>query len=453
MANVLLLTWGSGGDIAPMMQIGQGLRARGHEVTLITSYNYAERARQAGLRFAALHSSEEAERFLQDVDRLARPIEFIRHFRQHLLPRIPHEYAVIRQHYRPGDTILVCLDITRPTGQLSAEKLSIPFVLFYSNPKHVEFRFGRFATTQASLDRSDSFGAEIRAVLGLPPVEDPQVWERGLACRLGHWPEWFAPLGEELPFAVTPIGFIFDRSSDPLPAEVQAFLEAGPPPVLITHGTSLPKDPAFFHASAAACQRLGQRALLDTGHAALVPEPLPASVAWFRYAPYGNLMPHMRAIIHHGGVGTVGAALLAGIPQLLLPAGHDRRDNALNVRRLGVGDLLPPPQWRAERIAEVLGRLLDSPSVQARCQELAGWMRQLDPVATACDLIEAVLAGQHAAESAAAAQVQQASEVVILENGRDAELSQRLSHLSPEKRALLAARLRRQTGHDDQMTR
>src|SRR4029079_11938829 len=97
MANVLLLTWGTGGDVVPMVRIGQGLKARGHEVTLITSYSHEARARQAGLRFAGLNSAEENERFLQDVNRLARPIEFIRHFRQRLVPRIPHEYAVIRQ--------------------------------------------------------------------------------------------------------------------------------------------------------------------------------------------------------------------------------------------------------------------------------------------------------------------------------------------------------------------
>jgi hypothetical protein len=84
-------------------------------------------------------------------------------------------------------------------------------------------------------------------------------------------------------------------------------------------------------------------------------------------------------------------------------------------------------------------------------------MREMDPVATACELIEGVLADRNAVGSVAAAQVQPASEVVILENTLDAALRQDLGQLSPEKRALLAARLRRQTqhdpSHDDKMTR
>jgi rhamnosyltransferase subunit B len=448
MANVLLLTWGSGGDVVPMVRIGQGLRARGHEVTLISSYSYEGLAQSAGLRFAGLESAEETERFLQDVDQLARPIEFIRHFRQHLLPRIPREFAIIQQHCRPGDTILVCLDITRSTGQLSAEKLNIPFVLFYSNPKHVEFRFGRFATTQSSIDRSDSFGAEIRAALDLPPVADRDAWERGPACRLGQWATWFASLGPEVPFAVTPIGFIFDHAPEALPAAVEAFLAAGPPPILVTHGTSSPKDVAFFHASAAACQRLGERGLLVTSHAEFVPDPLPQGIACFPYVPYGSLLPRVRALVHHGGIGTCGAAMEAGIPQLLLPSGYDRRDNALNVRRLGVGDFVLPTQYQAETVAAALAQLVASPAVQARCQEVAGWMRASDPVAAACDGIEGVLAGRHAEHSPAAAQSRPAPEPILLENNLDAALRQHLGDLSPEKRALLAARLKKRAQQD-----
>ena len=264
-------------------------------------------------------------------------------------------------------------------------------------------------------------------------------------CRLGHWPAWFAPLGPEVPFAVTPIGFIFDRSDEPLPAEVEAFLAAGPPPILISHGTSLPKHPSFFSASAAACQRLGERGLLVTSRAEFVPDSLPEGVAHFPYVPYGSLLPRVRALVHHGGIGTCGAAMEAGIPQLLLPAGYDRRDNAFNVKRLGVGDFVRPHHWRPEIIAQALAPLLSSPDVQLACRQLAALMRDSDPVATACDWIESVLAhGPAGALRAAPAGRRQASETVILENRLEAPLRQQLGRLSPEKRALLAARLRRQ---------
>jgi rhamnosyltransferase subunit B len=440
MANVLLLTWGTGGDIRPMARIGSGLKARGHEVTLITSDAYADVARQAGLQFAGLESAEETRAFLQEVNRLESPIEFARHYRQRLLPRMPLEYAVIEQHYRPGDTILVSHIVKSATGHLSAEKLKIPFVLFYGAPINIELRFGRFAVTKSFIERNDSFSAEIRAALDLP-----YPWGGGPVCRLGHWPAWFAPLGPEVPFAVTPIGFIFDHSNDPLPPAVQTFLAAGPPPILITHGTSLPKDPAFFSASAAACQRLGERGLLVTSRAELVPDPLPEGVAHFPYVPYGSLLPYLRAMIHHGGLGTVGAAMEAGIPQLLLPAGYDRRDNASNVKRLGVGDFVRPHQWRPEIIAQALAPLLSSPDVQLACRQLAAAMREGDPVATACDWIESVLARRStAALRAVSAGRRQAAEAVILESRLEAPLRQQFGRLSPEKRALLAARLRRQ---------
>jgi hypothetical protein len=128
--------------------------------------------------------------------------------------------------------------------------------------------------------------------------------------------------------------------------------------------------------------------------------------------------------------------MLAAIPQLLLPAGHDRRDNALNLRRLGIADFLLPAQWQPEKVALALERLLNAPEVQARCREVAGWLRAADPVATACDLIEAALAAPDAS-----APPRPRADVLILESNLDEGLRRRLRDLSPEKRALLAARL------------
>jgi rhamnosyltransferase subunit B len=391
MANVLLLTWDSGGDVVPMMRIGGGLKARGHTVTLVANSVYQGHARQADLNFAALDSLEEAEQFLGDLNRLARPLDVVRYFRQRLLPRLPRYYETIRQRERPGETILVSFDMSRIVGQPIAEKLNAPFVLLYSAPKHVKYGFGRFTATQSGLDEATALLFEARSAVGLPAHDDLAAWERGVASRLGHWPEWFGPPGHDLPFGVEPIGFLFDRSDHPLPNAVQAFLETGTRPVLITHGTSAPQDPRFFRASIEACRRLGLRALLVTQRAELLPQLPPERAAWFRYVPYGSLMPRVRAVIHHGGIATCGVAMRAGIPQLLLPAGLDRRDNALNLRRLGIADLLPPAQWHPETIAATLAHLVASPAIQVRCRQLASRVQAADPVASACDLIEAAL--------------------------------------------------------------
>jgi UDP:flavonoid glycosyltransferase YjiC (YdhE family) len=96
----------------------------------------------------------------------------------------------------------------------------------------------------------------------------------------------------------------------------------------------------------------------------------------------------MGAVIHHGGIGTLGCALSAGVPQLVLPLGADRPDNAERLQRLGVAEYLPPPQWKPELIADALRRLLDSPAVLHRCKEFAKRLENANAVKVACDVIE-----------------------------------------------------------------
>jgi rhamnosyltransferase subunit B len=105
-------------------------------------------------------------------------------------------------------------------------------------------------------------------------------------------------------------------------------------------------------------------------------------------------MPCLGAVIHHGGINTTALALRAGVPQLVLPAGHDRPDNAATalalragvpqlvlpaghdrpdnaerVERLGAGRLVRRPDWSAAAVAAGL-EALRSPAILARCEEL-----------------------------------------------------------------------------------
>jgi hypothetical protein len=53
--------------------------------------------------------------------------------------------------------------------------------------------------------------------------------------------------------------------------------------------------------------------------------------------PLDCVLPHATAFVHHGGAGSVLAALAAGVPQLIVPGMGDRRHNAVVVARRGAG--------------------------------------------------------------------------------------------------------------------
>ncbi|HEX7080592.1 MAG TPA: nucleotide disphospho-sugar-binding domain-containing protein [Gammaproteobacteria bacterium] len=105
------------------------------------------------------------------------------------------------------------------------------------------------------------------------------------------------------------------------------------------------------------------------------------------------------AIVHHGGVGTTGQALRSGRPMLVVPHSHDQPDNALRVCRLGVARKLPPRQYRAERVARELERLLDG-TYRARAEAIAAVVRGEGGADAAAEAIERLLRAEHRLPSA-----------------------------------------------------
>ena len=58
---------------------------------------------------------------------------------------------------------------------------------------------------------------------------------------------------------------------------------------------------------------------LDRKDAAIVEEPLPAEILLIKSAPHDWLFKQIDAAAHHGGSGTTGASLRAGIPTIIKP--------------------------------------------------------------------------------------------------------------------------------------
>jgi UDP:flavonoid glycosyltransferase YjiC (YdhE family) len=120
----------------------------------------------------------------------------------------------------------------------------------------------------------------------------------------------------------------------------------------------------------------------------LVPRHLPEEVKRFRYLPFGSVMGRAAAVIHHGGIGTSGQALAARAPQLVLPLGIDRPDNAARLQRLGVAESLPAIRWDADWIARSLRRLLNSDEVERNYRLLQPRLDGMDAPSGAAAVIE-----------------------------------------------------------------
>jgi UDP:flavonoid glycosyltransferase YjiC (YdhE family) len=111
--------------------------------------------------------------------------------------------------------------------------------------------------------------------------------------------------------------------------------------------------------------------------------PMPANVRPVGWVPLPALLPHADAIVHHGGAGTVLAALAFGVPQLVIPGPGDRRHNGELVARPGAGLTGAP-------LRSTITRLLADDGLRSAAAEVRAEIAAMpDPA----DVAAAVLAG------------------------------------------------------------
>lgn len=214
-----------------------------------------------------------------------------------------------------------------------------------------------------------------RARLGLPRVGDITTH---ILCRnpiLAMEPE-LAPLPPEWPDADV-IGYLDPGDGDPLPAEIEAFLERGPAPIYIGFGSMPDVDPRvttllFVEAT----RRAGVRAVISRGWADFGGEQLPEHCIAVGPVSHPRLFPHMAAIVHHGGAGTTAAAARAGKPQLIVPHVADQFFFGNLVHEIGVGVRpLRRPQLQVEVLTARLRSLLEDAAMRERAAELGEKIR------------------------------------------------------------------------------
>lgn len=112
---------------------------------------------------------------------------------------------------------------------------------------------------------------------------------------------------------------------------------------------------------------------------------LPPEILQIQSAPHDWLFQQVDAAAHHGGSGTTGASLRAGIPTIIRPFFGDQFFFAGRVEDLGVGIYLK--KWGVQSFARALWEATHSTRMQTRAEVLGGQIRAENGVDTAIQAI------------------------------------------------------------------
>ena len=410
--RILLSPAGSHGDVHPFVGLGVALKARGHEVHLLTADHFRHLAADNHFDdFAATMTEADFQTMTNDplLWHPRRGLEAV--FNPAIIgPAIRRTYALIAERYKPGETVVLA-GVLSHAARLANENLGVPLATVHLQPmamysvenpaRYATFvsirwlpRVGRRAFYRMGDFVIDRMAApvlnEFRQELGLPRVKRVYSrWVNSPQLVVGLFPEWYGT-APDWPPQTRLTGFVrYDQAAGGVPAEVEAFLSNGEPPIVFTFGSAMRQGAELFRVSAEACKLLGKRGLLLARGKEQIPSELPPTILHAEYAPFSKVLPRAAAVVHHGGIGTCAQALAAGVPQLVVPLAFDQPDNAERLGKLGVGRWIGRRRFKPKRAAKVLRELLAMP--RGACERWAKAMAEGDPVREACEHIEGLV--------------------------------------------------------------
>lgn len=417
MPIVSIVTSGSRGDVQPYVALGAGLKAAGYRVRLMGTVNFAGLASDAGLEFHSTGPS--VEELLQSpewraVTENGNFLTILARMRSEMRGRAAESAAILPPLLAGSDLILAGMSVFGGVHSI-AGALKIPLVeshVFpftptsaFPSPLVPNLPFGRalnrlsfHVTRQVFWHSLKAADQATRQVLGLKKAP---FWGPFGALARSRTPVLYGYSGHVLPrpadwsaqHHLTGYWFLDEPAGWAPPAELAAFLAAGPPPVYIGFGSMGSRDPREAGRIALeALERSGQRGVLASGWGGLSLSELPDSVHMISAIPHSWLFGRMAAVVHHGGAGTTAAGLRAGVPSIIVPFMGDQPFWGKRVAELGVG---PPPiprkQLSADRLAAAISAAVADADMRRQAGELGRRLRAEDGVGAAVALIDRAL--------------------------------------------------------------
>ncbi|MEU1736011.1 glycosyltransferase [Streptosporangium sp. NPDC020145] len=403
--RVVLSTYGSRGDVEPLVALAVRLREHGVEVRVCAppDEDFARRLAGVGVPLVPVGPSARALTTAAPPsagDLPRRAAEVIAGQFEALVPAAEGCDALVATGMMPA-----------AAGALSvAERLGVPSVsvtfqqLTLPSPYHAPLAYPGRPFPPEVTDRrtlwdldarniNELFGEALnvnRTAAGLPPVDDVRGYVVGERPWLATDPV-LDPWRETPELDVVQTGAWTLPDERPLPAELTAFLDAGEPPVYVGFG-SMPMRSVKAEAVVEAVRARGRRVVLARGWADLAPIGGRDDCFVVGEVNHQALFARVAAVVHHGGAGTTTTATRAGAPQVVVPQAADQPYWAGRVAELGVGVAHDGPAPTAESLSAALGAIL-SPETRARATAVADTVRA-DGTAVAARLLLDMIGGK-----------------------------------------------------------
>ena len=407
--KIVVVCWGTTGDVYPVLALVERLLERGHQVRVCAPALYRDKILEIGAEFYEIGVAFDLAEFHAAMDAIIPKRDPL------AMLRLIVEEAIVRrgeQWYRDcltameGFDIAICHSVDIP-AQEAAIRNGIPWFSVTYCPgfiKSLDFapypfpNWGRtfnaivWKLAQLRLAPSVdalfnqfimSVGGEPRASVALDGMYSPYL------NLIAASPTLCPPANFPSNHKFTGVWHLASPTYIP-PPELVAFLAEGPPPIIISFGSMGGSNgPKTTEILIDAVRRTNQRAIIQAGWGKLGTQKAVPDIFCTEYVPHQWLFPQGCCVVHHGGAGTTASVCRAKVPSVIVAHNADQPYWGKRLSDLGVAPKhLHRRSLTAERLAKRIKHVLATPAMTARAQVLGKQMETEDGLTTAVELIE-----------------------------------------------------------------
>ncbi|PYI32230.1 sterol 3-beta-glucosyltransferase [Aspergillus indologenus CBS 114.80] len=413
--RITCLTIGSRGDVQPYIALCKGLLAEGHRPRIATHAEFGPWVRKHGIEFAPVEG-DPAELMRICVENGMFTYSFLKEastkFRGWIDDLLSSAWKACQ------DSDLLIESPSAMAGIHIAEALRIPYFRAFTMPwtrtrayPHAfavpEYKMGgaynyityvmfdnvfwKAIAGQVNRWRKNELGLKATGLDKMQPNKVPFLYNYSptVVPPPLDYPDWIR---------ITGYWFLNEGTDWTPPADLMGFIrrarDDGKKIVYIGFGSIVVSDPsALTRTVVEAVQKADVRCILSKGwsdrlgdpSSAKAEIPLPPEIFQIQAAPHDWLFSQIDAAAHHGGAGTTGASLRAGVPTIIKPFFGDQFFFGTRVEDLGVGICMK--RLNVSVFSRALWEATHSERMIVKARELGKQIRSEDGVDTAIQAI------------------------------------------------------------------
>ena len=407
--KIVVVGWGTTGDVYPVLALVERLLGRGHQVSVCALSLYRDKILEIGAEFYEIEVEFDLEEMHTAMDAIIPkrdPLAMLRLIVEEGIVRRGGQWYQDCLTAMKGADLVICHSVDIP-AQEAAIRNEIPWLTVTYCPgiiKCLDFapypfpNWGRafnaiaWKIAQWRLTSSidplfnqfiASIGGKPRASVMLDGMYSPYL------NLIAASPTLCPPADFPPNHKFTGVWHLASPSYTP-PPELANFLTEGPPPVIITFGSmggSNGRETTEILIDAV--RRTNQRAIIQAGWGQLGTREALPDIFSTEYVPHQWLFPQGCCVVHHGGAGTTASVCRAKVPSIVIAHNADQPYWGKCLSDLGVAPKhLHRRDLTTERLAKRIQHVLATPAMTTRAQVLGEQMETEDGLKTAADLIE-----------------------------------------------------------------